>query len=326
MQNNKPSTVSYDPSTEFIGQEYNVKSWKIWKRVPKPVTLYSLPWKVSIKDKEPSKLTYQSKSNLSIEELVDISLKESTADINILQVSPFPYLYDSRKITTQGAKNEYEKYLNDDLKAINNNMQFLEKKFSSMFYPYVPNELGVDMSTIEILYNAANGINQRKLSRDFFDSESAKLVAKLHSQTLTEEEKHKLNAKLKTLEPYIDYWSKYLKDKFNQTPFLGMNKALIHSLNRFSDWVFGDMSDALLRLYLDCFIPIDEMRHAFDNVMKAGDSLKDHLQIDKIPSDCARKIAYDLYPNWFVTPKDQYIASLIFKFSKKGLCTVSSMN
>ena len=205
-------------------------------------------------------------------------------------------------------------------------MVFLKKKSYSTLYPLAPHESGIDISIIELLYNAENGINKRiKSTQDFFNQETSDLISKLHSQTLSDDDERKLNNKISIIKPYIDYWSKFSKSRFNPSPFIGMEQALTHSLNKLSDWILGDMPDALLRLYLDLFIPISYMRTAFDTVLESGDKLRDNLKLDKIPSDYSRKLAYDLYPDWFVTPKDQYIASLIHKFSNKGLSAVSCL-
>lgn len=78
------------------------------------------------------------------------------------------------------------------------------------------------------------------------------------------------------------------------------------------------MPEVLHRLYLNKFLPISDLKNIFNEVMKEGDKLKTTLGTSKLPKLHSRKLAYELFPEYFVTPRDQYIASFIYKASLKG--------
>lgn len=86
------------------------------------------------------------------------------------------------------------------------------------------------MSSVQLMYNAENGIKSIPIGKDFFNDEFFNLVKQRRKQDLVIYEKEKFDSKYQLLQPYFEYASTQFISKLNPPYVPGMDNVLKASL------------------------------------------------------------------------------------------------
>lgn len=168
---------------------------------------------------------------------VDSALKAG-AQILLCQIDPLRYIMDTRKIVESKEQSDNQHEHASDPKALERNLKIIEKRLFKRFYPFGIEEALFDISVVEILHNSEKEIKQSKINKGFFNAEMFELINSLHSQSLTDAQRGRLDQKLAVLKPLIEYAEKYSKYKLNPSPFDGMEGVAQNGLNKISDLAY----------------------------------------------------------------------------------------
>lgn len=248
-------------------------------------------------------------------------IRENIPILVCSQLDPLPYGFEIRRSCKHNAYLQYKEMLGNDPVALEKNVKSWDRRMDAMLHPNQGKDTVIDMTGTEMLYNARHRIRTPLIFPNYFDDKMKELVKLNHIGELSGKNKEEYDRRFAIAKPYIDFCAKELVTTLNPSPFHDMEKVYEVALNQLIDFSYSDYPEPLHRIFLEKSIdfPLDQAKHAFDQVMVEGDRLKDKYDLMHLTSIDQRKIAYELFPEYFVTPKDEYIASLIYRQTFKGV-------
>mmetsp|Transcript_15594 Transcript_15594/g.13634 ORF Transcript_15594/g.13634 Transcript_15594/m.13634 type:complete len:251 (-) Transcript_15594:454-1206(-) len=249
--------------------------------------------------------------------MVKEDLRNTQAQMVMIQLDPMPYAEMSKKVMK--IKIEEELIAETDRVQAQKNFKEFIKEMNSQLHPNHGLLSILDLSLIEILFNAQNKNKNEVKFVDFLDKKTHQLILKSHLEELTIDEETFLNERKEKIQGLLEFLYENSLSKVNPSPYYGMDLVFKSALNSTIDICFCEHPEPLNRLYAYTTANLDKekTKSILDASIHIGTNLFNASQIfgndKKLAKVYQRRTLNEIFPDLFVKPRDEYIASQIIQ-------------
>ena len=301
--------------------EYKIKSARLFDHLEKPVYLKSLPWRNIHPDfSEPPKLINEHGKETTIEKMVQDDIRENLPLIVFSQIDPLIYSFEIRLGAMHHSLAEIKEEMKSDRKSYDKIKAQYKRQINSILHPNQGEDSVIDLAGVEIMYNIEHRLPPQSNLEGVFES-MENIIRLEQAGDLTDEEQIKYDKLYSRIGKYVEFSAGRYVSNLNPSPFYDMEKVYASSLRKLMDFSYSDYPHQLHRIILDRIkkLSLLEVKDMFEKVMLVGERQIEKYNVKKLTDIDQKRIAYDLYPEHFVQPRDEYIAKLIYRQTFKNL-------